>query len=248
MDSLKKEDLYDIILVIMQRQQVSQILPILKENISPIIIFTGNNPSGATEYLNIIDKNRILLGFGGPGGYREDYKIIAAYVDDAILYIGELDGRISERLKNIEQNFTQSGIKVDISKDIDAWLKTHMTFISPLAMAGYAAKKRNKTLGTDFELINLALKGIRENVKALKELNIPILPKKFKLFSWVPLAIFRKKFLNLINSEFGRIALSGHATAAKNEMKKLSDDLFEIVKDVKADLSSNKKLYELSFA
>ena len=49
-DRLDKENLYDIILVIMQRQQVSQILPILKENISPIIIFTGNNPSGAAEY------------------------------------------------------------------------------------------------------------------------------------------------------------------------------------------------------
>jgi len=83
-DRLDKEDLYDVILVIMQRQQVSQILPILKENISPIIIFTGNNPSGAVEYLNSIEKSRILLGFGGPGGYREDHKIIAAYVDDAI--------------------------------------------------------------------------------------------------------------------------------------------------------------------
>ncbi len=232
----------------MQRQQVSQILPILKENISPIIIFTGNNPSGAAEYLSSIEKNRVLLGFGGPGGYREDHKIIAAYVDNAILYVGELDGKISDRLKKIENVFTNSGIKVDISEDIDAWLKTHMTFINPLAMASYAAKKRKKTLGTDLELINLALQGIRENIKALKELNIPILPKKFKLFTWVPLSIFRRKFLKLINSEFGRIALSGHANAALDEMKKLSDDFFKIVNDVKTDLSNNKKLYELSFA
>jgi len=31
-------------------------------------------------------------------------------------------------------------------------------------------------------------------------------------------------------------------------MRKLSDDLFEVVKNVKSDMSSNQKLYELSFA
>lgn len=76
-ETIDKEDQYDLIVVIMQRQQVSNILPILKENISPTIIFTGNNPSGADEYLESIEKSRILLGFGGPGGYKEDYKIIA---------------------------------------------------------------------------------------------------------------------------------------------------------------------------
>ncbi len=247
-DELQKDDYYDIVLVIMQRQQVSQILPILKENISPIIIFTGNNPSGAAEYLNSIEKSRILLGFGGPGGYREGHKIIAAYVDDAILYLGELDGTISDRIKNIEKVFTNSGIKVDLSENIDAWLKSHAAFISPLAMGGYAAKKRNKTLGTDLELLDLALQGFRENIKALKELSIPILPKKFKLFTWFPSSIIKRKLVKLLNSEFGRIALSGHANAAKNEMRKLSDDLFEVVKNVKSDMSSNQKLYELSFA
>jgi len=81
----------------------------------------------------------------------------------------------------------------------------------------------------------------------LKELSIPILPKKFKLLTWIPLSIIRKKILKLLNSEFGRIALSGHANAAKNEIKKLSDDFFEVVKNVKTDMSSNQKLYELSF-
>ena len=232
----------------MQRQQVSEILPILKENISPIVIFTGNNPSGASEYLQSIEKKRILLGFGGPGGYREDHKIIAAYVDDAILYVGELDGDISDRLLKIKKVFTSSGIKVDLSKDIDAWLKTHAALISPLAMGGYAAKKRNKTLGTDLELVDLALKAFRENIKALQELGIPILPKKFKLFTWLPTFIIKKKILSLLNSDFGRIALSGHANAAKNEMKKLSDDLFKVLKNVKSEMSLNYKLYDLSFA
>lgn len=247
-ERLDKGDFYDVVLVIMQRQQVSKILPILKENVSPSIIFIGNNPSGAEEYINSIEKNRVLLGFGGPGGYREDYKIIAAYVDNAILYVGELNGKKSKRLLIFEEVFKKSGIKVDLSENIDAWLKTHAALISPLAMGGYAAKNRNKTLGTDKKLLNLALLGFRENIKALEELNIPILPKKFKIITWTPLVIFKRKLKKLLNSEFGRIALSGHADAAQNEMKRLSDDFLEVIKGVKTNLSSNRKLYELSYS
>ncbi len=247
-EKLEKEDYYDVILVIMQRQQVSLILPILRENISPTIIFTGNNPSGAAEYLENIKRSRILLGFGGPGGYREDYKIFAAYVDDVILYVGELDGTISERLKSIEKEFTNSGIKVELSENIDAWLKTHAALISPLAMGSYAARHRNIRLGEDIELATLAIKGFRENIKALKDINIPILPKKYKMFTWIPLSIIRNKLLNLINSDFGRIALSGHANHAEQEMKKLSKDFFEVVKNAKTPMEANQKLYELSFA
>ena len=247
-DKLNEDDYYDIILVIMQRQQVTQILPILKKNISPVIIFMGNNPTGASEYIEYIEKERIILGFGGPGGYRDNNKIIAAYVDDAILYAGELDGKISERLKNIEKEFTKAGIKVDLSENIDAWLKTHAAIISPLAMGSYAAKNRNSSLGKDSELINLAVKGFRENFKALKDLGIQILPKKYKLFPWIPLFIVRNKFLNLINSDFGRIVLSGHANAAEQEMKRLSHDFYEVIKTAKTKMNANRKLYELSFA
>ena len=80
------------------------------------------------------------------------------------------------RLNRIEKEFTDSGIKVDISEDIDAWLKCHMALISPLAMGGYAAMEHNKTLGSDIELATLALQGFREFIRALKELGITILP------------------------------------------------------------------------
>lgn len=96
-------------------------------------------------------------------------------------------------------------------------------------------------------LLEIYLALFRENIKALKELGIPILPKKFKLFTWFPSFIIIRKLRKLLNSEFGRIALSAHANAAKNEMRRLSDDFFEVVKNVKSDMSSNRKLYELSY-
>jgi 2-dehydropantoate 2-reductase len=165
-----------------------------------------------------------------------------------ILYVGELDGTISERILNIEKIFVDSGITVDISENIDAWLKTHMALIAPLAMASYTAQKQNKRFGEVEELIKLSLVAFRENMKALKKLGIPILPKKFKVLGWIPKFIIIKKLRDLLNSDFGRIALSGHADSAHDEMKRLVEDFRELVKDVRTNLDANSTLYKLSFA
>jgi len=248
-DKLNPEDEYDIILVIMQRQQISSILPIISKNKkSPTVIFLGNNVNGAEEYLQYIDKEKILLGFGGPGGYREEGVVVIAYIDKAIMYFGELDGNKSRRVEEITDVFEKSGIKIEVHENIDAWLKTHMAFISALAMASYAARKRGHQYGEDDELIKMSVIAMIENFRALKELGIPIIPKKFKLLRYMPKSSLVKKIKNLINSEFGRIALSGHANAAKDEMKSLTDDFMNLVMGVKTDLSTNDKLYDLSFA
>ena len=248
-DKLRLEDYYDVVLIIMQRQQVNEILPILQRNRKiPAFIFIGNNANGAEEYLKFIDRQRILLGFGGPGGYREDHFVIAAYVKDyCILYFGELDGVISDRVKSIRNIFQKAEIKVEIPENIDAWLKTHVALISPLVMATYAARDKNKRLGDDDKLITLSIKAFRENLRALEEIGIPVLPKKFKIMKLIPVYFLKRKLKNLINSEFGKIALSGHANSARNEMEKISRDFRKLVQNVQTDMSTNDYLYKQSF-
>ncbi|MBN1802405.1 MAG: ketopantoate reductase family protein [Candidatus Lokiarchaeota archaeon] len=247
-EALDLKDNYDLILVIMQRQQVSQVLPVLQKiSKVPTIVFIGNNAVGANEYLQQIDNEKILLGFGGPGGYREDGVVVGAYLDKAILYVGEINGSRSERLEVIKKEFTRAGIEVDLVKNIDMWLKTHISIISPLAMGSYAAFKRQIKFWQDKQLINLVIDSMRENIKALKELNIEILPKKFKNLIRMPRFFIRKILIKLLDSEFGRIALSSHAVAAKGEMEQLTDDLFDFIKNSKMDLIANRKLYALSF-
>ncbi len=248
-DELKPDDYYDVALIIMQCQQVIEILPILKRNQKiPSFIFIGNNVNGAKEYLKFLDSNRVLLGFGGPGGYREDHFVIAAYVKDySILYFGEIDGSISSRVETIKSVFQNSQIKVDIPESIDAWLKTHAAFISALVMASYAAKKRNKKITDEDKLITTGIKAFRENLRALEEMGIKILPKKFKTMKFIPAFLLKRKLKNLIDSEFGRVALSGHADSAKEEMEKISKDFRNLVKNVRVDMSANDYLFKNSF-
>jgi len=246
-DKLRPEDYYDVVLIIMQYQQVSEILPILQKNKKvPTFIFMGNNVTGAEEYLKFLDGQRILLGFGGASGYREDHLVITAYVDYCTLYFGEPDGSMSGRVKSIGDTFQKAGIKIEVSENIDAWLKTHAALISPLAMGGYAAKNRGRRLGDDDELLVLSIKAFKENLKALDKIGIPILPKKYKIMKMMPAFFLKKKLKNLMNSEFGKIA-SGHGDHAKDEMTKISRDFRELVRNARTDMSANDYLFRQSF-
>ncbi len=246
---LKPDDYYDLALVIMQRQQVSDILPVLKRNNKiPTFIFMGNNVNGADEYLKFLDKSRVMLGFGGQGGYREDHFVIATYVKDyCILYFGELDGVVSSRVEKIRDIFKESEINVIIPESIDAWLKSHAALISPLAMASYAARNKNKRIVDDDKLLTLSIKALKENLRALKEIGIAILPGKLGMMKVIPTFILKRKLKNLIASEFGRVALSGHANSARNEMIRISEDFRGLVKDVRTDMSANDFLYKKCF-
>jgi len=246
-DKLGPEDYYDVALIIMQYQQVSEILPILRKNEKvPTFIFVGNNVNGAEEYLKFLDGQRILLGFGGSSGYREDHYVITAYMDYCVLYLGELNGLISGRIKSIRDVFHNSGIRVETPESIDAWLKTHAALISPLAMAGYAAKNRGKRLGDEDEILVLSIKAFKENLEALDKIGIQILPKKFKIMKIMPIFFLKKKLKNMMNSKFGKIA-SGHGGHAKDEMARISKDFRKLVRNAQTDMSTNDYLFKKGF-
>jgi len=57
----------------------------------------------------------------------------------------------------------------------------------------------------------------------------------------------RMKLKDLICSEFGRVVLSGHANAAKDEMAKITEDFRNLVKKVKTDMRTGDYLYKNSF-
>ena len=76
---LDPEDMYDFVLVVVRKNQVAELLPVLAQNKSPNIVFMGNNLSGPAEFAEIIEKQRIMLGSVVAGGKR-DGDIIRAIV------------------------------------------------------------------------------------------------------------------------------------------------------------------------
>jgi ketopantoate reductase len=60
---LELEDCYDYILVVIRKNQVPELLPVLARNRSPNVVFMVNNPSGPDEFIRALGKERILLGW-----------------------------------------------------------------------------------------------------------------------------------------------------------------------------------------
>ena len=69
--ALAPDDVYVYVLVIVRKNQVPDLLPILAQNRSPNIVFMVNNPSGPELYTSALGQKRVMLGFVFAGGKRD---------------------------------------------------------------------------------------------------------------------------------------------------------------------------------
>ncbi len=120
------------------------------------------------------------------------------------------------------------GYEAEIHTDMDAWHKTHVALLFPsLGPALYAVGTDNFRFSRTRDLIVLAIRGIRKGFQVLHALNIPIIPKRMKIFERIPeplLVLYLKRF---ITHPAMKIALVGHANAAPTET--FLSDPFQII-------------------
>ena len=137
-ERLEPTDAYGLVVVLMRRNKIPAILPVLAENRNtPDILFMCNSAAGPYEMINALGRERVLLGFSGAGGYRKDhvvyYEVVSGKRQPTMF--GELDGRTTPRVKQIAEAFKGAGFPVAVSDNMDAWLKTHGAEIIPSAGA-----------------------------------------------------------------------------------------------------------------
>ena len=232
-EALTPDDAYDLVLVVMRKNQVADILPILAANQhTPTVAFLGNNASGPDTYVQALGRERVLMGFIGAGGAREGYVVHhfrGTYDHPASLIIGEVDGQTTPRLQAVVTAFEESGFLVNTSPNIDAWLKSHVALISPAADAILLAGGSNYRLAHTRDGLVLMVRAVRESFAALRALHIPVLPRKLDLLVRLPEPLLVLMFARLLNSHTAEIAMARHANAGRDEMKALSDELHALV-------------------
>jgi len=228
--SLENEDPYDLGIVIMRKNSIKKLLPDLAKmkNIKHFL-FMGNNASGFDEYLNYLPEEKILFGFPGGGGSRIDH--IVHYIDSEKPHgkrmpvtLGEIDGIIKPRTKEIQNLFKTSGIPVKIVNDIDSWLRYHVAFVLPVAGA-LLTSGDNYKLAKDEETIRKYIRAVQEGGRVLRSLgwyksyNI-----KFSLFNWLPEGMLIRILKKVFNSKFAEVAMMMHVNAATDEMLELENE------------------------
>ncbi len=235
-DSLSEDDSYDLIIVIMRKNCIHNVFPVLSKNKNTTnILFMGNNTLGFDSYLKQLPQEKIIFGFPGGGGSRIDH--VVHYVDSEEpngkrlpVTLGEIDGKIRERTSQIKDLFESAGVPVKIVDDMDSWYKYHVAFVNPIAGALLKAGDNYK-LAKDTVTIRKYIRAVREGGRVLKELgykksyNI-----KLNLFYWFPEVILIKILQKVFDSKFAEVAMMMHANAAKDEMVELGSE-FRTLRD-----------------
>ncbi|MDC0936979.1 2-dehydropantoate 2-reductase N-terminal domain-containing protein [Pirellulales bacterium] len=231
-ERLDPDDAYDLVLVILPRNRVNEVLPVLAANRNtPSVMFFGNNAGGPEEMIEAIGRERVLLGFPGASAVGCDEYIRYLILDrrEQPTTIGELDGTESKRIKAIAAALKGAGFPVSISRNMDAWLKTHAAEISPTAGALYMAGGDIGHLKSNRAALVLMIRAIREGHRVLSSIGVPITPSIHNIFRWIPemflVAITRRK----LDDEAASIKI-GHALGAREEMKAIANEFRELSK------------------
>ncbi|MCK4427786.1 MAG: ketopantoate reductase family protein, partial [candidate division Zixibacteria bacterium] len=234
-DKLGEKDAYDLVVVAIRKNKILPVLQILSQNQNvKNILFMGNNTLGFDEYLNYLPKERILFGFPGAGGGRKEH--VVHYIDSKKpngkrlpIIIGEIDGEIKDRTRQIKSLFESANVPVNVVKDIDGWLKYHVAFVSPIGNAFFMCGNFSK-LAKSKDSLRILIRACKEGGDVLKELGYTKRqPFRFNLFYWSPEWILIKVFQSFFSSKFVEIAFALHAEAAADEIKELANEFKTLI-------------------
>ena len=216
---------YDVIFVTMQKQQAISFSEVLTSRRGDAtVVYLGNNGMATTDYEPYVPTESILLGFLLMGGYRRENYIRVIAAEPLGLVIGAPTHEVTSRLIKVVNLLEDNGMSVDVPSDIDAWLKSHLALILPLAGGVYGAGIDNYKLAKTPALLKLTAKGLKETYKVVRKAGYPFLPRRLGLLSKLPERLLVRLLKRRMATESSEIAMSGHAGAARSEMRHLASE------------------------
>jgi 2-dehydropantoate 2-reductase len=244
-ERLGPDDQYDIALIAVRRDQVSNIVPELTANhCVPTLIFMLNNPTGSSDLAQALGRDRVLLGFPGAGGTRHGHLVRYAMIAQQPTTLGELDRQRTARLRKLAEAFRECGFPTKISRDMDAWLKAHAFFVTAVSGAIYMAGGDCHRLSEDKATVVLMAKGVREGYSAVRALGLSVAPFALRvLFSWLPPAFAIYYWRRFFASKMADYVFGRHARAASGEMRELANDCRTLLEKSGVEAPALRQLY-----
>jgi 2-dehydropantoate 2-reductase len=245
--TLDPEDSYDYILVIVRKNQVSDLLPVLARNRSPNIVFMVNNPSGPGEFTNALGEERVLLGFVFGAGKRDGSVIRAIGGVGGSMGatpFGELDGRITPRLNRLIGIFLQAGFGARASTDISDYLATHAALVAPVAHLIIKHGCNNYSLARSRSDLGLLVDALRETIDVLRAAGFRLEPPRTAtLIRAIPKFVLVAVMQVLFATRFAEVGAAWHCSQAPDEMQQLGMELLALVEKSGLPAPAIRKLF-----
>ena len=235
---------YDLVLVVVPKQQVPAVLPSLADSeATPAVMFFGNNAAGPGSLIEALGAARVLLGFPGAAGVADNHVIryLITSAREQPTTIGELDGRRSARVVRTASALEAAGFPTSICANMDAWLKTHVAKILPTVGAVFRAGSAAR-LADDKECLRLMVRSIRESFRVLKAHGIAITPSNHRLLEWIPEPLLLSLMRRMLTADEAAIKL-GHARHGQSEWQLLAAEFRQLMSTSKVPTPATDLLF-----
>jgi len=133
------------------------------------------------------------------------------------------------REMGLAEVFKASKMPYSISKNMDAWQKSHVAMVVSLASGLYFDGGDNYTAAKNKKALRMSSLTARESFKALKRVGIPITPSRLNVFWICPLWLMDFTLGLMLNTKFAETVMYNHAIIAKKEMLLLSEKFDEMI-------------------
>ncbi len=243
-EQLVPEESYDLALVCVRLDQVAATVPDLAANQQiPTLVFLLNNPTGTELLVEQLGSQRVALGFPGVGGTREGTRVRYVRIRQQPTTLGEVDGRITPRLRRLSAMLEQAGFPTALSHNMDGWLKTHAVFVSCVSAALALEGGDSVRLGRNRATVALMVNAIREGFAALQHQGSLVAPFNLKLiFRWMPRWFAVRYWQHALQTSIGTLAIAPHANAAREEMGQVAREILVFLEPSPVPVPTLKRL------
>ncbi|GKU77885.1 ketopantoate reductase family protein [Paenibacillus sp. L3-i20] len=234
-DELPDLNTFDLVLISVRHYQVEAVLQLLAGKLGKADILVLNHSwQDISEVSKAIPKEKCLWGFPGAGG---GFDLNHNHVLNGVLMnnvnLGEWNGEVTSRLKNVAQMFQNIGVKPVLQSNIGHWLQKHFAInagISSSIMQSGSAEKFMSSVGD----ISQGVLAVREGFEVCKSRGVDIKSfsdaKAFYLPVWLVAFSFRmmlktdkvqRRIFELYNGteEIKRIYQDIRATAEQHQIR-----------------------------
>jgi len=241
-EQLAPTDKYDVVIVTVRLDQLHAILPVLAANHEiPTLLFLLNNPAGLRQFEEL-DPQRVVPGFPAVGGVRKGDIVHYIAVRQVPTMLGEADGHVTPRLRDLAVLFKKAGFKVGLSPDMQAWLKIHaitdMGIIAAVMMTGGSAQ-----LARSRRNVVMLVQAIREGLLALRALGTPLTPFYLTvLFLWLPRWITVIFLQLLLRTRLSVLGIDAHLDDDIEELRQMAREIMAQLRSSPLDTPTLNRL------
>ena len=203
----------------------------------PIIWYLGNTTTGFDRAGEVLGRDRVLGGFPGVGGTWDDDLLVFADKEKPAhapfdrLIVGEAFDVGAAAAEHVEREVGALGMNVERYVPIMAWHWSHVAFVIPLAGAAYVYDTGAAGGVADRALLKRTMRCTSAAFRVVERAGFPILPKGLRMMKYIPAWLGARRIGQLLDSDFGRIAIAGHAKSARAEMHAIAQDFLALAGD-----------------